>query len=139
MDIINLINNINNAYERVYDDIRMPGLYKCAILNFTNGYCYEFFCILKYFYPDAILLISNDKMHCAALIEDEVYDATGKREDTINFRVANGCDLEYIYKYYGFFTSNFKTLLKKEIKKNVSNNSKTYVKSLNKTYKYSII
>ena len=139
MDIINLINKINETYEDVYDFFKMSSMYKYADLNFTNGYCYEFFCLLKSFYPDALLMMSNDKMHCAALIKGNLYDATGLRDDDFNFHLATGSDMEYIYKYYGFFSSEFQTFLNKGILKKTSNNSKNYAKTLNKKYKYSII
>ena len=41
--------------------------------------------MLKRFYPNASLMMKNDKMHCAALIDDNLYDATGIRDDLFDF------------------------------------------------------
>ena len=32
--------------------------------------------MLKIFYPKAILVMQNDRMHCATLIDGEIYDIT---------------------------------------------------------------
>ncbi|HIU40464.1 MAG TPA: hypothetical protein IAB68_04110 [Candidatus Aphodocola excrementigallinarum] len=132
MDIIDVINIINETYENIYKEFNSSFMYSSAQITFTNGYCYDFFCMLKRFYPNASLMMKNDKMHCAALIDDNLYDATGIRDDLFDFHLATGTDMEYIYKYYGFFKGRFKTLLTNEVVKNVLSNKKSYVKTLNK-------
>lgn len=139
MDIIETINIINETYENVYKNFNLSFIYSSSEITFTNGYCYDFFCLLKRFYPKASLMMKNDKMHCAALIDGNLYDATGLRNDLSDFHIATGTDMEYIYKYYGFFKGEFKRVLNDTVIKNVLNNKKNCVKTLNKTYKYSII
>lgn len=133
MDIIETINIINETYETLYKEFKSSYLYSSAELTFTNGYCYDFFCLLKRFFPTAKLMMKNDKMHCAALIDDEIYDATGHRDDIEDFHVATGCDMEYIYKYYGFLSAGMKQELNKLVVKNVLSKKKISVKTLTKT------
>lgn len=133
MDIIETINIINESYESLYDQFKSSYMYRSAELTFTNGFCYDFFCLLKRFYPTAKLMMRNDKMHCVALIDDEIYDATGHRDDIEDFHVATGCDMEYIYKYYGFLNAGMKQELNKLVVKNVLDKRKISVKTLNKT------
>lgn len=132
MDIIETINIINETYENLYKEYEISYLYSSAELTFTNGYCYDFYCLLKRFYPTAKLMMKNDKMHCAALIDGNIYDTTGLRYDISDFHIATGCDMEYIYKYYGFFSNGLKEDLSRVVTKNVLSNKKIYVKSLNK-------
>lgn len=133
MDIIETINIINETYESLYDEFKNSYMYSSAELTFTNGFCYDFFCLLKRFFPTAKLMMKNDKMHCAALIDDEVYDATGLRDDPEDFHVATGCDMEYIYKYYASFSMGQKEKLNKLALQNVLSGKKVCVKTLNKT------
>ncbi len=133
MDIIETINIINETYEKLYDEYELSYMNRSAKLTFTNGFCYDFFCLLKRFFPAAKLMMQNDKMHCAALIDECLYDATGLRYDLYNFHEATGCDIEYIYKYYGTFSIWLKEILNKEVVKNVLGKKKVYVKTLNKT------
>lgn len=132
MDIIETINIINETYENLYKEYEISYLYSSAELTFTNGYCYDFYCLLKRFYPTAKLMMKNDKMHCVALIDGNIYDTTGLRYDISDFHIATGCDMEYIYKYYVFFSNGLKEDLSRVVTKNVLSNKKIYVKSLNK-------
>ncbi len=132
MDIIETINIINETYESIYDDFKSDYMYSSAELTFTNGFCFEFYNLLKRFFPKTELVMSDDRYHCAALIDGEVYDTTGLRDDSYRFHVATGCDMEYIFKYYGFFSGGLKETLIKEVTKNVFNNKKIYAKTLTK-------
>lgn len=132
MDIIETISIINETYESVYDGFKSSYMYRSAELTFTNGFCFEFYNLLKRFFPNTQLMMSNDRYHCAALIDGNIYDTTGLRDDISNFHIATGCDVEYIYKNYGFFSSRLKETLIKAVTKNVLSNKKIYVKTLNK-------
>ena len=120
---------INNEYEKAYQEYKPAHLYKDAKTTFTNGYCYEYSLILQRFYYNGIIVMQNNKMHSAIMIDGVIYDVTGVRRDTSNFHVATGSDFEYIYKYYGFFGNAFKELLNSRIVKEVLN-KKTYIKKL---------
>lgn len=133
MDIIETINIIKETYEYAYEIYGFSYGSSDSIKTFTGGFCYDFFCLLKRFFPTAKLMMQNDKMHCAALIDGEIYDVTGLREDISDFHEATGCDMEYIYKYYGFFSMGFKESLNKLVVKNVLGNKKNCVKMLTKT------
>ncbi len=132
MDIIETINTINETYEELYEEYGCSYMYRSAELNFTNGYCYDFYCLLRRFFPAAELVMKNDKMHCAALIDGEVYDATGLRDDKKDFHIATGCDMEYIYKYYGFLNASMKQELNRLAVRKVFEKKKVSVKTLNK-------
>ncbi len=128
MDIIETINIINENYERAYNEYGCYYLNNSAIITFGGGYCYEYFTLLKRFYPQAELMIKNDKMHCATLIDGYIYDVSGLVKDPNNYHVADGCDVEYIYKRYPFFSLGFKEYLHKEVVKNVLNKGVCYKK-----------
>ena len=130
-EILNVIKIINDTYERVYEEYKPAHLYKDARTTFTNGYCYEYSLMLQRFYYNGVIVMQNDKMHSAIMIDGVIYDVMGVREDTYNFHVATGSDFEYIYKYYGFFNEHFKSYLNTNIVKEVLNR-KTYVKKLTK-------
>ena len=104
MKIIDVIKILNDTYDDFYLEYKPSLLYPSSELCFNNGYCYEYHRMLKIFYPKAILVMQNDRMHCATLIDDEIYDVNGKRDDYFNFHEVTGADIEYIYKYYGFFS-----------------------------------
>ncbi len=128
-EILEVIKIINNTYEKCFNEYEPAHLYRDAITTFTNGYCYEYSLILKRFYYDGIIVLQNDKMHSAIMINNKIYDVNGIRKDTYNFHVATGSDFEYIFKYYGFFSTGFKDYLNKRVVKEVLN-QKSYVKKL---------
>ncbi len=132
MDIMNVINIINETYESYYEKNRDYRSFPSAIKTFSSGYCFEYFILLKRFFPNAILMMQNDKMHCAALIDGDIYDVNGIRYDTFNFHVATGCDYEYIYKMFAMFDFSFKDKFNKVVVKNVLNNQNKFIKTLNK-------
>lgn len=132
MDIIETINVINETYEYVYDTYGFAYGTPDSNETFMNGFCYEYFNILHRFFSSAKLMIQNDSMHCAALIDDDIYDVTGLRYDKSNFREATGADTEYIYKTYGMFPMGFKDVLNTCLRKNVLNKRNSYVKKRKK-------
>lgn len=127
-EILEIIKIINNTYEEAYKEYKPAHLYPNAKDNFNNGYCYEYSLILKRFYYDGIIVMQNDKMHSAIMIDNKIYDVNGIRNDAYNFHVADGCDFEYIYKYYGFMSIPFKDYLNSKIVKQVYKNCDSYVK-----------
>ncbi len=132
MDIIETINIINETYKYVYETYGSSNGNFNPIQTFTGGFCYEYYIILHRFFPFAKLMMQNDKMHCAALIDGEIYDVTGLREDSSNFHEVNGCDMEYIYNRYGFLNAGFKDVFNKIVVKNVYNKGNSFTKKRNK-------
>ena len=126
-EILEIIKIINDTYEICFKEYNPAHLYDRAKDNFTNGYCYEYSLILSRFY-NGIIVMKNDKMHSAILIDGVIYDVNGVVKDVNNYHIATGCDFEYIYKYYGFMSNNFKDHLNKEIVKKVFNTNNSYVK-----------
>lgn len=129
MDVIDIINKINDTYIEIYNDYGTTYINNNPIITFNSGFCYEHHLFLKKFFPTAELMVQNDKMHCATLIDDELYDVNGLREDIRNFHIATGCDMEYIYKYYGSLPVGFKDRLISALVHNVL--SKHSTKTIN--------
>lgn len=135
MAVLDVIEVINKTYEDIYELIKENFTYRSSELNFTNGYCYEYFIILKKFFSTAVLVMQNDKMHCATLIDDKIYDVNGIREDKENFHIATKYDLEYIHRYYGIFALTTREKFYKEVTINIYNLNKGYSKKLSKSKK----
>lgn len=127
MDVIDTINKINDSYIEVYDEYGYTYLNSNPIVTFNNGFCYEYHLLLKRFFYTAELVMQNDKMHCATLIDNNIYDVNGIREDIENFHIATGCDMEYIYKYYGFLPERFRENLNKTVTHNVLSKNKVKI------------
>lgn len=130
MEINDVIITIIETYEDLYEEHQYAHLYNTAELTFNNGYCFEFHNMLKRFYPNATLMMKNDKMCCATLINGEIYDVNGLREDKENFHEATGVDMEYIFKYYGFFSDKVVADLSKAVTKKVLSGKDGYAKSI---------
>ena len=135
MDVLDIIKIINEAYIETYDELKPVLLDKDPVITFNNGYCYEFYMLLKHYYYDGRLVMTKDNTHCAILIDNVIYDASGIRYDKYNFREEKSCDLEMIYKYFGFFTCNFREGLYRKVAKKVSIFNKNRVKTLKKEVK----
>lgn len=130
-----MIKIINEAYIETYNEFKPVLLNKNALATFNNGYCYEFYMLLKHYFYDGKLVMTKDNTHCAILIDNVIYDTSGIRLDTYNFREEKSCDLEMIYKYFGFFNSTFREEMYKNIAKKVSIFNKNRVKTLKKEVK----
>ena len=139
MEILDLINIINEAYKKTWDELNPVLLSRDPKVCFYRGYCYEFYLIMKHYFASGQLVIEKEGMHCAILLDGGIYDVTGKRKDLHNFRKEKACDEEQIYKYYGFFSYSFRDDLYRNIFSMVSNKNKNSVKTLKKLSKYSII
>ena len=79
--------------------------------------------------------MTKDNMHCAIMIDDVIYDSSGIRYDNYNFREEKACDLEMIYKYFGFFYPLFREELYRKVTRKVSIFNKNSVKILKKEVK----
>lgn len=95
MSILLTIININRCLSNYFED----NIFE----YFTNKYCLEYFLILKDIYPEAILVAQNNKDHCAALINDNVYDVTGIRNKE-DFFIADSDYIDYIFSFYNRFS-----------------------------------
>ena len=135
MDILNTIEIINEAYEKTCNELNPILLSKNAKMSFTNAYCYEFYLILKHYFPKGELVMQKNNMHCAILIDNIIYDTTGAREDHCSFRMEKSCDLENIYKNFGFFSYFFRDAFYKNVFHMMSVVSKNSVKILKKSLK----
>lgn len=92
MDVVLSIININRILQNCFNDD--------VILMFLNGYCLDYYDILKTLYPDAKMVIEKNNYHCAALINNEVYDVSGIRCKD-DFFIASKNDEDFVYSFYG--------------------------------------
>ncbi len=91
MYVVLSIIEINNILRKLF--------YEDAVFLFKDSYCLDYYEILKSVYPNAIMVIEKEKYHCAALIDDEVYDVTGIRNRN-EFYVASSLDEDFVYSFY---------------------------------------
>lgn len=94
-----------------------------VISMFLDGYCLEYFEILKRLYPEAKMVLQKDKDHCATLIDGNIYDVSGIR-NIDDFILASKFDYDYVYSFY----KRFSLLDKENIDKLIDENSKCLVK-----------
>lgn len=92
MYVVLSIININMVLEEYFKDD--------VISMFLDGYCLDYYDILKTLYPDAKMVIEKNNYHCAALINNEVYDVTGIR-CKYDFFIASKKDEDFVYSFYG--------------------------------------
>lgn len=104
LDDIFFINNILTNY------------FKEDVINlFLDGYCLEYYLILKYLYDDAQLVIEKNKNHCACLINNCIYDVSGIRESN-DFFIASKRDEDFVFDFYKKFSYVDKNNIYKIIK-----------------------
>ena len=104
LDVVLCIIKINRILSEYFNED--------ANVLFKDGYCLDYYEILKSLYTDAIMVIEKDKYHCAALINDEVYDVTGIRNKD-EFYVASSIDEDFVYSFYNRIdVESFKKVVK---------------------------
>lgn len=90
--------------------------FDCNIYDmFLNGYCLEYYNILKLFYPDCMMVIEKNTNHIACLIDENIYDVAGFCNSDCFFLV-NENDLNFIYSFYNKFSDELKCDIIKYIK-----------------------
>lgn len=94
-----------------------------VISMFLDGYCLEYFEILKRLYPEAKMVLQKDKDHCATLIDGNIYDVSGIR-NIGDFILASKFDYDYVYSFY----KRLSLLDKENIDKLIDENSKCLAK-----------
>ena len=94
--VINLVNEDYIFLEREID----------ATYYFIHGGCYELYKIVKNYFPNVECMIQNDFEHCAICYDGKIIDATGIREDVLNFKVATIKDIEYMDNKFGLNLKN---------------------------------
>ncbi len=93
----------------------LSNYFNCDIYSlFSNGYCLEYYEILKLIYPDCKMVLQKNNDHCACLINDEVYDVRGLC-DKESFEIARKKDIDFVYSFY----KRFDDYIKKDIKQGI--------------------
>lgn len=91
MFVLEDIININKVlYDYFKEDI---------ISLFLDGYCLDYYYILKEFYPESVLVLEKGKDHCASLINGNVYDVSGIRSAS-DFTIPSKIEEDFIHDFY---------------------------------------
>lgn len=91
MFVLEDIININKVlYDYFKEDI---------ISLFLDGYCLDYYYILKEFYPESILVMEKNKEHCASLINGNIYDVSGIRNIN-DFIIPSKMEEDFVYDFY---------------------------------------
>lgn len=88
--------------DELYEEIGDRLYNSDAICYFMNGGCFQFVEIMKYYFNDSIIMLNKDYTHCCIMIDNNLYDASGKLEDKNNYKIANDIDILYCKNYFGF-------------------------------------
>lgn len=72
---------------------------------FLNGYCFEYYKILKNLYPEVMMVLEKDKSHCASLDKEVVYDVSGFRPKS-EFIIPNSLDDYFVDSFYHHFSDD---------------------------------
>ena len=112
-----VLENIININKVLYD------YFKEDILNlFLDGYCLDYYFLLKEFYPESILVIEKSNEHCASLINGNVYDVSGIRNAS-DFTIPSKIEEDFIYEFYNrmdnYDYEKITKLLKGKVKVNI--------------------
>lgn len=91
MFVLEDIININKVlYDYFKEDI---------ISLFLDGYCLDYYYILKEFYPESVLVLEKGKDHCASLINGNIYDVSGIRNIN-DFIIPSKIEEDFVYDFY---------------------------------------
>ncbi len=98
-----VINEVLNEYfnDNIYD-------------LFLNGYCLEYFNILKSLHKEAKLVLEKNNEHCAALINNKIYDVSGIRSKD-DFEQVNTNKEEFVNSFYKRFSDEIRSDLQNKI------------------------
>lgn len=105
MDVLLKIEEINKVLQEYFED----DIYDL----FMNKYCFEYYLILKKYYPLCELVINRENNHCAIKIDGINYDVCGIAQGL--YELANYQDLCFIKSFYNRFTYNERCLIEKRL------------------------
>ena len=89
-----VLEDIININKVLYD------YFKEDIVNlFLDGYCLDYYFLLKEFYPESILVMEKNNEHCASLINGNVYDVSGIRSAS-DFTIPSKIEANFIQDFY---------------------------------------
>lgn len=89
-----VLEDIININKVLYD------YFKEDIVNlFLDGYCLDYYYILKEFYPESVLVLEKGKDHCASLINGNIYDVSGIRSAS-DFTIPSKIEEDFVYAFY---------------------------------------
>lgn len=112
-----VLEDIININKVLYD------YFKEDIINlFSDGYCLDYYYILKEFYPESVLVLEKGKDHCASLINGNIYDVSGIRNAS-DFTIPSKIEEDFVYEFYNkmedYDYKRMINLLKGKVKVNI--------------------
>lgn len=112
-----VLEDIININKVLYD------YFKEDIVNlFLDGYCLDYYFLLKEFYTESILVIEKNKEHCASLINGNIYDVSGIRSAS-DFTIPSKIEEDFIHDFYNrmedYDYKRIINLLKGKVKVNI--------------------
>lgn len=112
-----VLENIININKVLYDYFKED-----IISLFLNGYCLDYYYILKEFYPESVLVLEKGKDHCASLINGNIYDVSGIRNIN-DFIIPSKIEEDFIHDFYNrmedYDYKRIINLLKGKVKVNI--------------------
>ena len=104
------VNEVLKSYFNVDED---------ELVNmFLNGYCFEYYNVLKSIYPEVSLVLEKGKSHCGALDKSLVYDASGYRLES-DFMVPSAFEQDFVKNFFGRFSDDTRNDVISYVKKKV--------------------
>ena len=112
-----VLEDIININKVLYD------YFKEDIINlFLDGYCLDYYYILKEFYPESVLILEKGKDHCASLINGNIYDVSGIRNAS-DFTIPSKIEEDFVHEFYNkmedYDYKRMINLLKGKVKVNI--------------------
>ena len=96
-------------------NIILSNYFKEDVYNlFLDGYCLEYYNILKMLYPSGKMVLEKDHDHCAILIDNNIYDVSGFRSKD-DFVLASKTDENFVNSFYNKFSEENKKKIYKII------------------------
>lgn len=94
---IDVINVIKNSMQEVIDENNLREFNGLTMEDLFRVYSANFCSIMLTFFPDANVVISNNYLECAVLIDDVVYNSYGEVSN-VGYHVCNEEELNHITK-----------------------------------------
>ena len=120
-DPVKLIEAIKESMQEIIEENNLTEFFGFSMENLFKVYSSDFCEILLYYFPEATLMMKNNYLECAVLIDDLVYDSSGVA-NKLEYTKATAEDIRFIsrsFKHLSFYV--FEMLLQKVNNKLLNN------------------
>ncbi len=122
---VDVINVIKEAMQEVIDENSLREFYGFTVEDLLRVYSANFCSIMLTFFPYANIVISNNYLECAILINDVIYNSCGKVSKE-EYHVCNEEELNYIVKGFNHLSLVTFEILKEKVNSKCMPISKVY-------------